>query len=289
MKRILLLLILILTVFACTNKRLTEVRQIVGEWVGKEIHIPDNVQCTVMGKDTTLDACLALMSAEYKILIYVDSSGCSSCRLKLFLWETMMSECDSLFREKVSFLFFFQPKSKKALDILFCKEQFDHPVFIDMKNTVNHLNHFPTNPEYQCFLLDRTNKVQLIGNPTSSPKMWALYKQVITGEISDKPPVTTVQSEQTEIELTDLHIGKTSEAIFTLKNTGTNPLVIQMVNASCGCTVPEWEKQPIASGKSTEIKIKITPEKSEYFNKTITVHCNTEEEKVLLKIKGMVE
>ena len=86
-----------------------------------------------------------------------------------------------------------------------------------------------------------------------------------------------------------MQIGKTSEAIFVLKNTGKNLLVIQQVESSCGCTVPHWEKQPIAAGKSTEIKVKITPEQSEYFNKTITVHCNTEEGRILLKIKGMVE
>jgi hypothetical protein len=101
--------------------------------------------------------------------------------------------------------------------------------------------------------------------------------------------VTTVEPNQTGIELRDLHTGKTSEVIFTLKNTGTNPLVIQMVNASCGCTVPEWEKQPIAVGSSTEIKVKITPETSGYFNKTVTVHCNTEEGQISLKVKGMVE
>jgi hypothetical protein len=194
-----------------------------------------------------------------------------------------------LFREKVSFLFFFQPKSKEELSILFQKEKFNYPVFIDIKDTINRLNHFPGKREYQCFLLDKTNKVQMIGNPTMSPKIWALYKQIIIGEISDKPLVTTVTLEQTEIELKDLHIGKTSETIFSLKNTGTQPLIIQMVNTSCGCTVPEWDKQPVKTGKSAKIKVRITPEEKGRFNKTVTVHCNTKEEQILLKINGMVE
>jgi hypothetical protein len=284
-----LLLFLVLTVFACKDKTLTEVRQIVDEWVGKKIRIPDNVLCTIMGKATASDACLALMDAEYKVLLYVDSSGCSSCRLKLFLWETLMSESDSLFRGKVNFLFFFQPKSKEELSVLFRNEGFNYPVFIDIKDTVNRLNHFPEKREYQCFLLDKTNKVQMIGNPTMSPKIWALYKQAISGETSGKLPVTTVTLEQTGIELKDLHIGKISETIFSLKNTGIQPLIIQMVDASCGCTVPEWEKQPIKAGESTYIKVRITPEEVGYFNKTIIVHCNIKEGRVLLKINGMVE
>jgi hypothetical protein len=157
MKKI-LLLFLILTIFACKDKKLTEAQQIVGEWAGKEIRFPDNILCAAMGKDTVWDACRALMEAEYKVLLYVDSSGCSSCRLKLSQWKTLMSESDSLFHGNVSFLFFFQPKSKKELSILFRDEKFKHPVFIDTKNAVNRLNHFPEKPEYQCFLLDKNNK-----------------------------------------------------------------------------------------------------------------------------------
>jgi hypothetical protein len=81
----------------------------------------------------------------------------------------------------LGFIFFFQPKNKKAFDFLFRKEQFYHPVFLDLNNSINRLNHFPQKTEYQCFLLDKTNKVQMVGNPTLVPQIWALYKQVISG------------------------------------------------------------------------------------------------------------
>jgi hypothetical protein len=153
----------------------------------------------------------------------------------------------------------------------------------------NKLNHFPNNPTFQCFLLDKNNKVLAIGNPANNTKIWELYKKIITGEVSDESPVTTIEPVQTAIELNDLETGKTSEVIFVLKNTGTNPLVIQRVESSCGCTIPYWEKQPITAGNSTEIKVKITPEKSEYFNKTVTVHCNTEEGQISFIVKGTVK
>jgi hypothetical protein len=94
---------------------------------------------------------------------------------------------------------------------------------------------------------------------------------------------------QNEIELRGLQISKTLEVIFTLKNTGVNPLIIKMVNSSCGCTVPEWEKQPIAVRCSTEIKVKITQETNGYFNKTVTVHCNTEAGQVSFIVRGTVK
>jgi hypothetical protein len=148
------------------------------------------------------------------------------------------------------------------------------------------------------FLIDNTLKVQLVFIPIKEIQNYTreylnivnqqfLKKEVI--EISSNPIVTTVESVQVEIELTDLQIDKTVEAIFSLKNTGNQPLIIQMVNASCGCTIPEWDKQPVKTGKSAKIKVRITPEEKGYFNKTITVHCNTEEGQISLKVKGMVK
>jgi hypothetical protein len=244
-----------------------------------------------MSKDTVWDACHALLDAEYKVLLYVDSSGCSSCRLKLSQWETLMSEADSLFWGNVSFLFFFQPKSKKELSILFRNEKFNHPVFIDMKNNVNRLNHFPAKPEYQCFLLDKNNKVQMIGNPTASPKIWALYKQAISGQTQEKHtvPITSVSMSSTEIKLNDLQKDKKSVATLTLKNTGNQPLLISGVNASCGCTKPIWDRQPVAPGKETTVTLEIQPEDVGFFHKTVQVHCNTEKGVIPLVLTGEVK
>jgi hypothetical protein len=269
---------------SCRDKKVVEAERIVKEWIGKEILFPDiepTVLITVVG-DSLKRSDRPLK--EYKILFYADSAGCTSCKLRLSLWKTYIEELDA----KVDFLFYFQPKREKDLLMEFRREQFTCPVYIDSKNELNFLNKFPDNAQYQCFLLDKDNKVVSIGNPTGNTKIWELYKQTITGKVSDKVTATTVETEQTEITLKDLKVGKTSEAVFVLKNTGTKPLVIQQVESSCGCTVSEWKKQPIAMGKSTEIRVKITPDSSEYFNKTVTVHCNTEKGQVTFNIKGTV-
>jgi hypothetical protein len=265
------------------NKKINnDVAVLVKEWKEKTIKIPDIQSFSILD-----DSSRHIITADrkYKILFYTDSIGCTRCKLQLHIWKTYIAELNS----KVNYLFYFHPKTEKELLLLLKYEQFDYPVYIDKNDDINKLNHFSDNPMFQCFLLDKDNKVLAAGNPANNIKIWELYKQIINGEISDKPSVTVVEPEQIEIELKDLRTGKTSEAVFKLKNTGTQPLIIQTVNASCGCTVPEWEKQPVAAGKSTEIKVKITPEKGEYFNKTLTVHCNTEEGQILLKVKGTVK
>lgn len=75
---------------------------------------------------------------------------------------------------------------------------------------------------------------------------------------------------------------------FKFKNTGDTPLVIHQAIASCGCTVPEYTKEPIKPGAKGEIKVTYNgagrfPGK---FRKTITIHSNADNELVRLYIKG---
>lgn len=53
----------------------------------------------------------------------------------------------------------------------------------------------------------------------------------------------------------DIVQGAKVEHTFVLTNTGNSPLVISNVAATCGCTVPNWPKEPVAPGKSAEIKV----------------------------------
>ncbi|MCX6255968.1 MAG: DUF1573 domain-containing protein [Bacteroidia bacterium] len=76
---------------------------------------------------------------------------------------------------------------------------------------------------------------------------------------------------------------------FLVTNTGTEPLVIQNIVASCGCTTPEWTKQPIPAGAKGKITAIYDPTgRPGPFNKTLSVYSNTKPEVVVLVIKGEV-
>lgn len=76
---------------------------------------------------------------------------------------------------------------------------------------------------------------------------------------------------------------------FFVTNTGTTPLVIQNVVASCGCTTPEWTKQPIAGGAKGKVTAIYDPaNRPGQFNKTLSVYTNAKPEVVVLTIKGEV-
>lgn len=76
---------------------------------------------------------------------------------------------------------------------------------------------------------------------------------------------------------------------FAVTNSGNQPLVIQNIVASCGCTTPEWTREPIpAGGKGVITAIYDPQNRPGAFNKTLSVYTNSKPEVVVLTIKGEV-
>jgi len=76
---------------------------------------------------------------------------------------------------------------------------------------------------------------------------------------------------------------------YPFTNTGTVPLVLSNAKGSCGCTVPEWPKEPILPGESAEIVVMFNSvNKKGTQNKRVTITANTEPAQTFLTIKGEV-
>jgi hypothetical protein len=106
---------------------------------------------------------------------------------------------------------------------------------------------------------------------------------------SGKKPVFTLTEEGT-YDFGKVKDGDVVEKSFAFKNTGEAPLVISNISASCGCTTPEWPKDPIAPGGESNIVVKFnTTGKPGQQNKTVTITANTEPSVIELHVKGVVE
>lgn len=287
-KVVLFLIIIVSSIFSVSckkNNRKADAEKIVREWSGKTIIIPSGIVQSYLGKDTVMQ----MPDTPFKILIYTDSVGCTSCKLKLYSWKQLIHEADSVMPGQVNFLFYFHPKNGDELFYLLKRDNFGYPVYIDYENLLDKQNKFPSEMEYQCFLLDRDNKVISIGNPVLNTKIWELYKGIITGKAEEVQRTTTINLSQTEIEMPNLKLGEKSLATFIIKNTGNQPLIIKHIDAACGCTVPSWEKRPVNPDEETQVTVEIRPDNIGYFHKTVSVHCNIAERVINLVIKGAVK
>ena len=84
--------------------------------------------------------------------------------------------------------------------------------------------------------------------------------------------------------------GESVEHVFKFKNTGVAPLIIEGAKSTCGCTVPQFPKEPIAPGESGEIAVKFNSKnKSGRQRKPVNVTANTWPKLTSVYIDGTVE
>jgi len=83
--------------------------------------------------------------------------------------------------------------------------------------------------------------------------------------------------------------GEAQETTFSFTNTGNAPLIITDAKSSCGCTVPNPPKDPIAPGEKGELLVKFNGSGQNQVTKTITVNANTAKGSEILRIKAFVQ
>lgn len=117
------------------------------------------------------------------------------------------------------------------------------------------------------------------------------------GSNSDQEEVTTdMVTKQTSIEFEDelfdfgqISQGEKVEHTFVFENTGDNPLLITSAKGSCGCTIPEWPKDPIAPGEKGKIDVVFSSNgKKGKQHVTVTVVANTIPNTSIVALKGTV-
>ena len=85
--------------------------------------------------------------------------------------------------------------------------------------------------------------------------LFIFFILAFANQIQAQETVPVISFKENSIDFGDIVQGQKVEHTFVLTNTGKQPLIISNVAATCGCTVPSWPKEPVAPGKSAEIKV----------------------------------
>ncbi|OON67032.1 DUF1573 domain-containing protein [Hymenobacter sp. CRA2] len=94
---------------------------------------------------------------------------------------------------------------------------------------------------------------------------------------------------ETQFDFSNVAEGNMATHEFKFKNTGNQPVVISNVQASCGCTTPDWTKTPILPGKTGFVRAAYNSAgRPGQFNKTVTITSNAATPTLMLTIKGTV-
>jgi len=145
------------------------------------------------------------------------------------------------------------------------------------------------------------------GDGTTSPDTSAtpaVSQQAVSTPASTAPvtpapevpvgPLTTLEFAETSFDYGEIMEGEKVVHNYAFTNTGKEPLIISNAKGSCGCTVPDWPREPIAPGASGEIKVQFDSKgkgkvEGAAQSKRVTITANTDPANTYLTIKGNVK
>lgn len=130
-----------------------------------------------------------------------------------------------------------------------------------------------------------------VAAPTpATPSTPAFDPMANAGEVVDNTPKTMISFAKSEHDFGNVKQDSENKYVFSFTNTGSEPLLIESASGSCGCTVPNYPKQPIPPGGQGEIEVEYKPGKQENAQtKTVTIIANTEPRETVLRVKAFVE
>lgn len=106
---------------------------------------------------------------------------------------------------------------------------------------------------------------------------------------SGNDKLTEMVFTENEFDFGTIKQGDKVNHYFTFKNTGANDLILTRANGSCGCTVPEFPKEPIPPGKTGKMKVTFNSAgKSGKQQKTVSVYANVPKGGVVITIKAKI-
>ena len=106
--------------------------------------------------------------------------------------------------------------------------------------------------------------------------------------INPNAPEISFEKELVDMGTYNQYDDDSSRCEFVFTNTGKEPLIIEKAKGSCGCTVPEWPKEPIAPGETAVMKVNYDEKRVGPYTKSITITSNAKTSPKVVKVKYLV-
>lgn len=183
MKNIFKLMVIIVFASSCENMRIAHE---IKSFAGSAITVPKGLKIKCGGVDTTFQ--YTQIQTLAKMIVWHDNMACSSCRMKkIDEWNNIVAYSrDSIIGFEPLFIFSPNKDNLYNFELEINIADFDYPILVDYENSFYDVNpHIPQDNKFHVFLIDKNNKVVLIGNPLHNQKLWVLYKQTINKLIAN--------------------------------------------------------------------------------------------------------
>ncbi|MDE7146734.1 MAG: DUF1573 domain-containing protein [Duncaniella sp.] len=273
-----------LSFFACSYDT-DNYAGIVAEWQGREIVFPEAMTDVITGDNITV------IDADFTILTYIDSAGCTACRMKLSLWKEFLGALDSISDEvDVNAVIVVNTEDESELAYVIKMEDYTYPVVNDVEDVLNSSNRFPNNPMVRTFLLDRHKYVLAIGCPIYNNAVADLYRSIISGRktfsVSGKQMIV---ADNSKVRIGKIPLGKEYLSDFSLSNESSDTVCVRNIISSCHCTEAVTPDTVIPPGEKLPVRITFREDSvTGDFIRTVSIFYYGFENPTVLEIHGTV-
>ena len=109
-------------------------------------------------------------------------------------------------------------------------------------------------------------------------------------KVAQSKPLTTIALSESQFDFGKMKKGDQKEHVYEVTNTGENPLIISQVKPGCGCTVPDYTKEPILPGQKGKITLKFDSSSFDgLVNKQAEVYANVEKAPIIISFSADIQ
>lgn len=275
------LVVLVVLLFIQHHRKTQNINDIISELIGKNIVLPNTA---IVDDSIPISVDSILNNNQYKIISYVDTSYCYSCRLQLAKWKEYISEISDEKRTVVMFLVFNSAINHEAKNLLKMAD-WNMPVFFDNNEQFKNTYNIPDEFVLQTLLLNKNNEVIAVGNPIYNPKIKDLYNKKMNVNSSQQKK-TQVRFNKKKILFGKMHNGCNYEEELILYNIGKEKLRVLDVTPTCDCIEVSLSSLDAYAGDSLSIFVRHKAIDSKKLSEKIFIKLNTEPQLTIVKVEG---
>lgn len=279
-KFIIVICLATMALFAC-NKT-TNPESLVREWVGREIVFPADAVFMVQGDTVEYEPTVN----DFNIIVYIDSAGCTECKMRMPAWNAFMSEINR-YDACVGLCFALDGIDAIRMAQIAKRNDFRYPFFSLPETYMD----FPDEHLYQTFLLDDSSRVIAVGNPLGNESISRLYRHIVTrgrnpGKENFEPKIA-VSSKRVPMGV--IRPGDEKNVKVSITNNGDSLVTISKITTSCHCTTAKAQSDTIRHGQSVELDITQSNDSTYgYFTREVYIFIDANPNPVQIELTGFM-
>ena len=169
--------VVIISLISCQNQAELKTSETLKSFIDSEIVVPTNLLRKTYCNEPIDNT---LLTKSYKMIVYLNANGCEECKLTTLLPLSQFIHEHSTYSSHFGVVIILHPTHMPEPDRFLEQIQYRHPVFYDLDGSFERLNpHLPQDERFHTFLLDKNNKVVVVGNPVHNEKLKKLYLKAL--------------------------------------------------------------------------------------------------------------